>query len=937
MRGYNGRSTKDEMEDEDYLSLDTALPDNLNRRGGKQFNRGRGCNRRGGRGRGKITEKDEIRNKFIRLGDAPDRLVMATRDIVRLVDASLRREVQSWELPPFRDALDVDEPLVLLKQGVLSIRPAVAPESPSASVIKLFVDCVLSLPHKHSYFATLWWLLLSEGAPQGCTIPMIIRKAYSSITKAEGIVVKAEVTEDGQPPVTVLPTDGEGVRKADLDPASALPVDSLSKEDCKDTLRYIYLFQAFIDDLSQSMERIITSEYGVDDSTSLENGIRFWSDLVNLELVKFESYMGYSARLLEEGAISSSKGLRSCSGYQLGLSMNMCLWLGRDIFRRHSDVFGLYLCRVQEIVDGCRMQGDLSSEIEQLIAGLKSADARGWTSKVMPRLYESPKLTIERRKPFAMALDFELSALVTAAIWSETGFTRNSELRAPVLPQVVIYKPPPNLLYWNHQYFMDSKLKIFPDALLKNLIDVEPLSPMDVCITQKYIWNSLAMFYTDPDLCAETLLYIPIAHDHFIYILIESIFSICLNNLPLPILGTRVYSRMTAIFMAQIFRRLLVLERRLLGIINQALKSLITQISDWSEHEFQVLVLFVATWVASDNSYSGSFFETICNGENYAVNSPERRFLRHMIQKLSGLTSADTLQWKLPEKLYSYVLPRNLEVQKIPFVVQGNVPNEFTLLNRLMRLQVTGEHEVYVLTEELFSFLQSRLGRKLISDLGNLTQEEVDNILFPPVASSGMLKRDATKLESDGDELQPPTKRGRQSEETATKLEIDCQEQEFKAAAQEQPMDIIENMIKDEDLAALPAPRTDKFSTMEYAYNDTETFVWDIKSLTSLLIHSVLNLGSKTLSHSQKSLDVYARLLMKWKYSLENYSDVVDWEELILERIFRSALPVSIERWGRHFVHHLFMQVQMDPATIFELRHSGPDQELWETDAIQNQ
>lgn len=236
---------------------------------------------------------------------------------------------------------------------------------------------------------------------------------------------------------------------------------------------------------------------------------------------------------------------------------------------------------------------------------------------------------------------------------------------------------------------------------------------------------------------------------------------------------------------------------------------------------------------------------------------------------------------------------------------------EATMLRRLLRLQVTGKRETRVVIAEALAFLQSRVGQPFLQDISEYSREYVDRILFPPTVKS--LKRDAVRVKAapgeDGDSgaEEPAAKRMRNDEGhqiTAPPIvkveatEINDTDEPPSAIGSAPSMSEAPSRVKEEmneamtdsvmDHSINTAPR----KILELSFTCFEgaaatAFVWNREALTKLLANVLVCSGSRTLSHSQKVLDLYVPLISKWR-------------ELLLAETVAEPTPEAREQIRQH-------------------------------------
>lgn len=933
-------------------------------------------------------DKKDLRIRMIKLGDQPDKLATSVRELARFTDAFMNTEVYTFSVS------SVKIPTSTGTQGLLESVWNFGDEpadqildsyfgKDAAYLINLLADCIESLPHKHSYYAALMWVILQDVLRPQSTAEQVIYEALG-VAKGEVTRVKGEITEVLE---DVDMTKGETPRRVKTfnDQHAKSETVGSGLETLSSTKHFVFysrVFGALMAVLCGRFRKILSSLGGLHQTASLHGIIRFFADLANLTLVSIEDYLEVCSFLLHEAeslvAVSSLEA-QLWSDYLTELAGSALIWLTREKYLAHKDAIKgmvetvielqearadrqLSVCKYGASVeawaqwDGCGAGEDEAmitsrgDSLSRLAEALKPHLEREWISKSIPRLYESPRLA--QLKQRSLRLEFPLQHLTTSLFpWKTTEMAeasaedRKSKMIQEVasqwqlfsqaksdLPPVVFkhkmerlqalddqmpnYQPPEPCVHWKQSKRPRRGAELFDDEVLTKKLDVDLLPKIDVWVARLYVQNTLALFFRDADTCAEALLYIPFKHDQYLWIMIETIFDVLLvDSAPLCLHTSGGYTRLGAMFTAQLLHRLCVLEGSVMEIIEYGINRLLSTCELWDEY-FSVLMRdFLALWVCYDDAYAEQVskqFETLPSIHTFAahkeemkrnemgdeasvakkyksgalallaariqspvadfsvLNSNALKILTHVLIKCSNLLHKDTMERKLSPNVFSFSPPtadfdlrciftrrefrgeRNEE--DVPGMqlmsVMETAPLEAHILRTLLRLQVTSEATVRQVTSIVLSLMRSWIGQGFIAELNEFNEERIDHLLF---AGSVGAKRERPSAEDDGS---PRAKRQRHEEDAAVKVEVEdggADEAPVDVAGGDDGEDIEEILVKDDANPVLG---------MNFSRLDTKLFTWNTYTLTKLLVNVVISIGSKTLSHSKKLLDLYTPLIL---------------------------------------------------------------------------
>ncbi|EZG79713.1 hypothetical protein GNI_024640 [Gregarina niphandrodes] len=559
---------------------------------------------------------------------------------------------------------------------------------------------------------------------------------------------------------------------------------------------------------------------------------------------------------------------------------------------------------------------------------LHSLRQRQWTPKSLPRLYDSAKLKELTRRvfdvplylvaPATMSGDAAMtgatadSAQIALSIGNWTEFVAHKfERRYPrrmqtessleACTQVQLWKAPPSELTWCVEHRRRCLLDLLNAQYMTGQVEVELMQPCDVYILSVYVEHTLALFCQDLDQCAETLLIIPCKHDQFTLTLINQIFECVFSSTPAlgGLSGTYVQD---GVFAAQLFKRLCILEKSLLPHLHKAIASLLEKADGFSEFTTQRVVDFLANWMTCGEDYGHS----VCNlfaevpalaplfnnsrfnlknedGEERvgrtvlrpveSMLTPMQQFcgdnaaLRVLVltltrmslltghpqavcQKLPGFMRKltpehDLVAFNPAERLLFCAVDADDAARcRIPSDLPGmkalrfdqRAPLEATLLRDLMRLQlVGGRREDAVIVGECAALLRDLVGTAFIQSLREFSRNEQDELLFAHLAKAetlgGLVKGETVPLVKS--ELGGPAL-----------------------------------PAEDEDIILKSFQRHSALLSQPLSRFDAAEWVWTKSSVSKLLAMTMVTIGCRTLSHFQKTFELYTPVIRLWKEHL---------------------------------------------------------------------
>lgn len=416
------------------------------------------------------------------------------KDVARLIDAFLASEANRWLLPELGTITEEDN-VDLLHKALLA-SPWVPEGSHSAFLLQLMCDCIMNLPHKHSYYAALWWIVLQEARGEN-DLNTLLQNAYGmGGAKDELVMVKGELMEDGEPSSPQPPQAAAKYEQGTKRNISA-------QHDREQGLRYVHLFGALVHRLRSEIEQIFHGQGGLHKLNLAMNAFRFLADCVNLTLMDPVTYLSIAQGMLAAAQVAPPEIADVYTEFAI---CNM-LWLNRSIYQAHQDSFSAAAQAVTALQEqrGTRSRAQVrvshpvvnfqgvrgyqlppeacQDHLDGLCVAFHTSLGRGWVSKTIPRLYESPKLGEYRERPLHLRMKVEVDCQIDPESWStfktdlET-IAREEEARKP--KPVQLYQAPMSWLFWKRATRPGIPLKIFTDSDISSVLDVEPLGPADV-------------------------------------------------------------------------------------------------------------------------------------------------------------------------------------------------------------------------------------------------------------------------------------------------------------------------------------------------------------------------------------------------------------------------------------------------------------------------
>eukprot|EP01054_Gregarina_sp_Poly1_P011204 Gregarina_sp_Poly_1__11203@NODE_919_length_5716_cov_103_478315_g84_i3_p1_GENE_NODE_919_length_5716_cov_103_478315_g84_i3NODE_919_length_5716_cov_103_478315_g84_i3_p1_ORF_typecomplete_len1236_score198_17MIF4G_like_2/PF09090_11/3e03MIF4G_like_2/PF09090_11/0_00039MIF4G_like/PF09088_11/6_3e02MIF4G_like/PF09088_11/0_42MIF4G_like/PF09088_11/1_6e03MIF4G_like/PF09088_11/8_8e03_NODE_919_length_5716_cov_103_478315_g84_i32013710 len=811
-------------------------------------------------------DRHDIKNRLVKLGDTTDRLLGPVLDVTRMVDAFVAADFFSWSQPRVQlsaedEVLKIEELSCseLLRRTVFSACSSAGPNSDYFSAV--LVDCVLQLPHKHSYYSTMILLLLQESVKAaGGDLTKILQTAYGSegLMKGEHVNVKGEAahSDDGSPIETVR-GEVKGESKGDMKVTAKLEQTdnemsdiSLSPNAIKKVLYFLNLFGYFMTQLKTAMEAVWNKQGGLHQFRKLTNGLRFACDLCNVTIIDPVQVLDFINEVLDAclSQVNEDSGVasRALVEHAALLAVRASFWLSRDVYTQHRVRFGQIKSKFSEIeqkrrimsreeyvvahpafsfnVDGDFAQSPATAvdEMAHALICFNAYEERRWTSKVIPRLYDSPKLSELKANPLEVLAPFNIRMEVSVNHWFKYSFDdsfsfcgSSSDMtdNSPIQP-VVLYQPPPICLRWRESPRTSAYFNLFTDELIIKLLAVEPLNTADAWFVKSYVESTIQSFYEDPDTCAESLMYIPVKHDQFTIILVETVFEVCLQP-PNGPLVSKSSQKQSAVFLTQLIHRLCVLEKSLVPIVVRAFITLLDHADSWDELLANQLICFISQWLTYQDSYALEVMKAILNHEQLKLFIPRKeelmanvspmkdekpadikpefadkyiarirtplaeigflqtfqmRFMSNIVDRMNRVLYLDTFQKKVPDVL-TYFVPPQIAVDEhcLFFKVDDRdirsrddiikmkdlrmtdlPPLESFIIRQMLRLQISLEKDRNRILTELLLFLQSRKNKPLVASLHNIQAKMIEAMFFSHLEQG--VKREFTKVKEHDEE-----------------------------------------------------------------------------------------------------------------------------------------------------------------------------------------
>jgi len=349
----------------------------------------------------------------------------------------------------------------------------------------------------------------------------------------------------------------------------------------------------------------------------------------------------------------------------------------------------------------------------------------------------------------------------------------------------------------------------------------------DRWLLESLILSIMEHFGEDIEECSKQILRIPVLHEQFEPVVVETIFSQMLR-LPTPPLLPLFYSR---VLMSLVEKQVTIKDH-----VDKAFHTLAQNAQDLDEECLEVLAEAFA-YHLMHNGYKAEW--SVFTGDNMAVQG--QRFIRQALDRLQRLSFHQNLLHRLPEAMHVYVPPEPLPAAGL--VIQQK--EEFKHMLSLVRLKDPN-------AQDALGYCQ------------RLRHEEEDD--------SDAQKRKAVDEEdgAGGQVDEPDAKRQKTGNESLTSLKAEGNggTKVEEASDHEGDGKITDEMVKQELNAASSSKNAaeGQATTAETAKTgDRPAEAWPLQDVVALLTMAMLQNGAKTPTHMSKVLDGYQEIISKLK------------------------------------------------------------------------